>query len=265
MSYYQINFFSTALMKQTMMNVIVPNDTLPIIKEGNKHYDRPTKVLYALHGFTENMNAWLFGSQIQELATKYNLAIVMPHGENSFYLNQKGTGYAYANLVGVDIANYLKTTFGLSASKEDTAIIGISMGGFGAVHTGLQFSDQFGKIIAFSSAMIADEITNQEPGYSNAIADYDYYVTTFGDLSKLETSENNPKYQIKKLIEENKQVPPIFMACGTEDFLLEQNRDFHKFLTEQEVDVTYYESKGVHDWKFWNEYLEPAIQWMTEA
>jgi S-formylglutathione hydrolase FrmB len=33
------------------------------------------------------------------------------------------------------------------------------------------------------------------------------------------------------------------------------------FINEK-VDVTYIESPGVHNWAFWNEYLEPAIQWM---
>lgn len=30
------------------------------------------------------------------------------------------------------------------------------------------------------------------------------------------------------------------------------------------MDLTYYESEGIHDWKFWNQYLEPAICWGLE-
>ena len=30
------------------------------------------------------------------------------------------------------------------------------------------------------------------------------------------------------------------------------------------VDVTYRESEGGHDWKFWAEYLEPAVKWAIE-
>lgn len=57
-------------------------------------------------------------------------------------------------------------------------------------------------------------------------------------------------------------IQPIFMACGTEDFLIRENRAFHHFLKAEGVNVTYKESQGVHDWKFWNEYLEIAILWM---
>ena len=63
-------------------------------------------------------------------------------------------------------------------------------------------------------------------------------------------------------MEKGEAIQPIFMACGTEDFLLEKNRQFRDFLKEQGVDVAYHEGPGIHDWKFWNEYLEPGVRWM---
>ena len=56
-------------------------------------------------------------------------------------------------------------------------------------------------------------------------------------------------------------LPPIYMAVGTEDFLIEHNREFHRFLEEEDMEVVYYESEGAHDWKFWNSYIEPAVKW----
>ncbi len=45
--------------------------------------------------------------------------------------------------------------------------------------------------------------------------------------------------------------------------LKKPNRAFRDFLKENGVEHTYYESAGIHNWKFWNEYLEPAIAWMV--
>ena len=84
----------------------------------------------------------------------------------------------------------------------------------------------------------------------------------FGDLDKLETSENNPEQLIRTLKAENKTIPAIYMACGTEDFLINENRAFHQFLKDEGVPVEYIESPGVHNWDFWNYYLEPSIQWL---
>jgi enterochelin esterase-like enzyme len=49
------------------------------------------------------------------------------------------------------------------------------------------------------------------------------------------------------------------MSCGTEDFLLEPNRSFHQFLTDEGVEHVYEEDKGGHDMVFWNKYIERFI------
>ena len=91
-------------------------------------------------------------------------------------------------------------------------------------------------------------------GQGNSVANYEYYRECFGDPSKLQESDNNPEYLVKKLKAEGRKLPGIFMACGTEDFLLEPNRAFHKFLTDEGVDHVYEESEGIHDMNFWSRY-----------
>lgn len=148
---------------------------------------------------------------------------------------------------------------------EDTFIGGFSMGGFGAIHSGLVHPEAFGKMIGLSSALICDGIKGMKPGTHNPVANYAYYRQTFGDLEHLDESMNNPKYVVKRRLENGEKIQPIFMACGSEDFLVEANRDFRDFLLKNGVDVTYKESPGVHDWNFWNEYIEPAICWALES
>ena len=119
-------------------------------------------------------------------------------------------------------------------------------------------------MFGLSSAMIQYDIAGMKPGEKNEIADYDYYLQVFGNLEHLDTSENNPDYLIREKKKRGEKIQPVFMACGTEDFILKNNRVFSDFLNSQNVDLTYYESEGIHDWKFWNQYLEPAICWGLE-
>lgn len=262
MALLQANTYSAALSRVVTFHVILPNDLLAEMMDGNENYNRATKTLYLLHGFSGSTTDWLMGSRIQELAIKYNLAVVMPAGENSFYLNQKGTGRAYETFTGEELMDYCSKTFGLSDKKEDNYIGGLSMGGFGAIHTGLKYPERFGKMFGLSSALIVNGIKGMKPGAQNDIADYDYYAQVFGDLEKLDTSENNPEYLITERKKKGDTIQPIYMACGTEDFLIRENREFYEFLKKEGVDVTYEESTGIHDWNFWNEYLEPAIEWL---
>ena len=264
MAIFQTDFYSESLTKHMNVKVIIPNDVTPEMIQGNENYNRNMKTLYLLHGYSGSSNAWITGSNIEEMAIKYNLAVVMPSGDNSFYLDAKGRGRSYCQYVGKELVEYMNKTFGFSDKKEDTYIGGISMGGFGAIHTGLYFPNTFGKVVGLSSALIIHNIKDIEVDYVDQIADYHYYESVFGDLNKLEESDNNPEYLVHKLKKAGEEIPPIYMACGTEDFLIEENRSFYSFLKEEKVAVDYIESPGVHDWAFWNKYLEPSIQWLLK-
>lgn len=261
MSELSIRLFAPSLSRFTNFLMVLPNDTPPMMTEGNIHYLRPMKTLFLLHGYSGNCMDWMTGSRIGELAAKYNLAVVMPSGDNSFYLNMEASGNNYEDFICKDLIHFLRNTFGLAKVPEDTFIGGLSMGEFGALHSGLAHPEAFGRIIGLSSALICDGIKGMKPGANDLIANYAYYKQTFGDLEHLDESMNNPKYVVKTRLENGEKIQPVFMACGTEDFLLEPNRDFKDFFLEHGVDVTYRESHGVHDWNFWNEYIEPAICW----
>ena len=166
--------------------------------------------------------------------------------------------------MGQELPEFAEKTFGLDISRENTWIGGLSMGGFGALHTGLQFADRFSKIMALSSALIIHELPNMDPKQGNPTANYAYYNHVFGDLKTAPERSCNPEVLLRQLQEAGKPIPDIFMACGTEDFLYEPNCAFHRFLEECHVPHVYRTAPGVHNWKFWEANLEPAIRWMLE-
>lgn len=117
----------------------------------------------------------------------------MPSVENSFYLDGISTGHQFQTFVGEELVDYVRRTFGLARSPADTYIMGMSMGGFGALHTALAYPETFGKAAALSSALIVHEIASMKPGESNPVANYEYYRECFGDLEHVEESDNNPE------------------------------------------------------------------------
>ena len=259
MSIIRVEMFSSSLARPVMFEMFMPLSfrTDPQAPH-NPHYDRPCKTVFILHGYTGWGKGW---DHIYELGMKYNLALVFPSVENGFYLDQDAAPFKYGTFVGAELVEYIRKAFGLCRNKEDTFIGGLSMGGFGAIHLGLSYPETFGKIIALSSALIIHGIAGMKQEDDKAIANYAYYRNIFGDLDRLTESDNNPETLIKKLQKEGKEIPKIYLACGTEDFLIEQNRSFHKFLTENKVDVNYVETPGAHDMKYWNEYFEKGFEW----
>lgn len=263
MAFSKVDFFSEALKRIVTFHIFLPNDTQEEFITGNSNYERETRVLYLLHGFSGNTLDWVTGSNVMELSRMYNVAVIMPSGENSFYLDRKGTGNLYETYIAEELPAYIKKTFHLSHNRENVWIGGLSMGGYGALRLGLKYCEQYGAVFGLSSALIIRDLSemSKENPLVQSMADYDYYLQIFGSPEDILTRDVNPEWLVKRNQRENRKFPRIFMACGTEDILIKQNRQFRDFLQEQNVAVTYHESRGIHNWKFWNEYLEPAVQW----
>lgn len=258
-----VKYFSECLVRHTTFEMFLPNDVrtnLPWEQKDDPYRNRPTKTLFLLHGFSGSAENYV----PEYLSERYNFAVIAPNGENGFWLDGISTGHKFCTLLGEEMTGYVRKTFGLAKSAEDTCILGLSMGGFGALHTGLAYPDQFGKIGAMSSALIVHEVAGMEDGKGNAVANYEYYRECFGQPGELLKSDKNPETLVDKLLSENKKVPDIYMCCGTEDFLLENNREFHRFLESRNVSHEYRESSGNHDMQFWSEYTEKIVKWMFE-
>ncbi|MGI5888531.1 MAG: alpha/beta hydrolase [Oscillospiraceae bacterium] len=265
MSFGRIENYFESMRRVMEFRFVLPDDARYMVNPDgspNRFYSRPAKTLLLLNGYTHNSLEWLAHTQIFDLAGKYNVAVLMPSGENGFYLNREGGNEHFADFVGDELIKYASGRFSLSGKREDQAVCGVSMGGFGSLHTGLAYPENFSRIAALSPALILYEISGAKKGFSNGGGDYGYYTRIFGDLDTVLERDPNPEYLVKKLLDEGKDIPQIFMACGTEDFLLGYNRRFHEFLGKLGVPCRYYESSGAHDYTFWNQYVEKAMLWL---
>src|SRR5690625_2701556 len=90
------SFYFKSLTRKVPFTAIIPTQSeLELIHGENKpEFSQPKRTLYLLHGWDGSNEDWLFNSRIYELAREYNVADILPSGENSFYLdNPKGNAY----------------------------------------------------------------------------------------------------------------------------------------------------------------------------
>jgi len=260
MARFLIEYYSQALCRKTSFYAVIPNDLrTDLPREETAHTRRPMKTLFLLHGYTGRSECWI----PDELLEKYNFAVISPTAENSFYTDGEASGHQYETMVAIELVDYVRKTFHLAMRPEDTYIAGLSMGGYGAIHLGLGHPDRFGRIGAMSSALIIHGVAHMQPGEENGIANYAYYRICFGDpLSEVESREVNPEVQIQKLRAAGKPIPEMWICCGTEDFLIEPNREFHAYLQKEGVAHEYHESPGSHDMTFWSGNIGAILAWM---
>ena len=95
MALFSVDFYSKSLFRPVNFKLFVPNDVPPEMKMGNTYYERPTKILVLLHGYNGGNLDWALYSNASEISSKYNLAVILPSGENSFYLDSEATGHKY--------------------------------------------------------------------------------------------------------------------------------------------------------------------------
>lgn len=255
-----IRFFSQALRREVPLTALIPVDS-PFLPVQANSSAPPMKSLYLLHGYSGSHSDWIYFSRIKELSDRYRIAVFMPSGENHFYVDDNDKGSLYGEYVGRELVDFTRSLFPLSTARADTFIGGLSMGGYGAIRNGFKYADRFGRIIALSSAIITYKIAHIEPGFKDLIADYSYYRSVFGELAQLPGSDKDPEAIVRRLTESGAELPSLYMACGTDDFLLDVNRQFHQYLEQAKVDHTYREREGTHNWDFWNETIADALIW----
>ena len=261
MAFIQMNLMSESLMRTVPVNVILPVEKM--VSPGMpKRGDKPYQTLYLLHGILGNYTDWVCGTRIQRYAEENDLAVVMPSGDNAFYVDQPAAHNFYGRFVGRELVELTRRMFPLSRRREDTFIGGLSMGGYGAMRNGLKYSGTFGSIIGLSGAYRVEEMVQRTSDDGVFMGTRSYAQACFGDLSKLLDSDKNPKYLARELKKAGKPLPRIYMACGDQDSLLGANEDMADFLKKQGADVTFEVGPGGHEWDFWDTYIKKAIDWL---
>ena len=256
MAFIQINLMSESLMRTINVNAIIPVDKISFnTKEVKKQ--KKFKTLYLLHGVYGSQVDWINGTNIQRWAEEKNLAVIMPAGENRFYIDQPKTHDYYGKLIGEELVRVTRKLFPLSDKKEDTFICGLSMGGFGALRNGLKHYDTFGYVAGLSSANILD-IENVK----SSLLGEDYMETVFGDLKKARNSDKSISWLIRNNAREGKTDQKIYMACGESDMLKDQTRELSKLFRENGYEITYETGPGAHEWDFWNRYIKHVVDWL---
>lgn len=264
MAIFHVTFMAESLGRTVPLTVILPTDKVYFGDMPRREEGKPYKTLYLLHGIIGDNTDWLYGTRIARWAAEKDLCVVMPSGENMFYVDQPDAANFYGEFIGKELVEFTRKTFPLSRKKEDTYIGGLSMGGYGAIRNGLKYSDTFGAIVALSSALIVDEtlpVPNSDPKFPSDRLEWRKVV--FGqDLEQVLLTDKNPKVLVKQMLEEKKEFPAIYMACGEDDFLLQQNIDFVEFLKENKVPVEFVTGPGSHEWDFWDTYICKGLEWL---
>lgn len=260
MALIRMNLLSRSLMRTVNVNVILPADKLVV--SGESMRTGPYQTLYLLHGLLGSENDWISGTAIQRWAEERDLAVVMPAGENSFYVDHEDAHDYYGQFIGSELVALTRKMFPLSERREVTFLAGLSMGGYGALRNGLKRDQVFGCVAALSAPDPVADVDRLETKTPKLTQSKSFFESRFGPADQVRGSDKDVLWLAQKLCDEGRELPKLFLACGKQDPLLEGNRRMKAAFQKLGFPVHYEERAGGHDWDFWNAEIRRVLDWL---
>jgi enterochelin esterase family protein len=198
-------------------------------------------VLYLLHGFSDDARGWtsvgyanvILDNLIAQGKAKPML-VVMTLGYGAPEIVSR-TGPAmrdpslrqrnmdrFRDALFTEVIPDVEKTYRVSKDRNSRAIAGLSMGGAESLYTGLNAINRFAWVGAFSSGGLGEDFNASFPALDSKA---------------------------------NAQLRLLWIACGTDDRLIDANRKFREWLKSKDVQHTAIETPGAHTWMVWRRNL----------
>lgn len=249
--------FSKTLEMSTGLTVAGPNDLT----------DEPYAACYLLHGLCGGSGDWLDRTRLPLYAEERRTLFIMPEVQRSFYTDMRYGG-RFLQYVAEELPDVCAHLFRISAKREDTAVIGGSMGGYGALKAALNYPERFGACAALSPCclLIGEEMDSlrQMPTEQAEQAWGAQLMRDFNAIFGPELAlcpQDNPVRLAERAARDG-AAPRLYLSCGRQDGFLGDCRHYHDILSSLGVRHTYEEMDGSHDWYHFDEALRRALNWL---
>lgn len=248
------NFFSETLAQATAIEALIPQQTGTLSKSSAR---RLYPALYLLHGLSDDETIWTRRTSIERYVEGMGLAVIMPNGYRHFYTDTRAGRNGW-QFLSQELPKIVRALFPISTARADTYVAGLSMGGYGAFKLALNQPERFAAAISLSGALDAARFTQNVP-----INQKTEFESIFGSPAQIQGGINDLFAAANKLAKQKIAHPFLLQYCGTEDYLLQDNRRFRDYAKAQGLPVTYQERPGNHTWEFWDRHIQDALKWLA--
>lgn len=237
---------SKHMQRGEMINVVLPDS----YQQGGNF-----PVVYLLHGYSDNHEAWLTKGNAAPYADKYNVILVLPDtGYNSWYFDSplKAESQAESYIIE-ELIPYIDTHYRTIADRSARAITGLSMGGHGAMYLAIRHQELF----AFVGSMSGGVDIRPFP------ENWDI-SSHLGNISKDDTLwEEHTVINLVEQIEPNSL--HITIDCGVDDFFYQVNCNLHQRLLEAGIAHDFCSRPGSHTWEYWQNSIDYHLLFFTRG
>ncbi len=261
---------SKALGKQVRYNIYLP--------PSYDHSDREYPVIYLLHGMWGDYSNWATKGDVLQIADNAmhtgqapEMIIIMPEGLiDAFYINNYNKSVNWEDFFYNELIPTAEKKFRVMKNRNTRAIAGLSMGGYGSLYHALRHKNMFSACYAMSAAVIEMEPASpggrpQEiiPGFNDKLwgpVNAEGYPANFKAHSVQEMIKAMEPYKPPVMGNQQVPLPFLFVDCGDDDFLLNQNMNLVRLMKEKNIPVEFRVRDGGHTWAYWRSALQMALE-----
>lgn len=229
-----LSIFSKSMNKNIPAAIVLPNS----------YFDDTTStfpVIYLLHGYSGNYKGYIDHMlNIRELANTNRVIFVCPDGGyGSWYFDSPiDEKFKYETHIATEVVDFIDTHYRTIKKREFRGIVGLSMGGHGALYLTIKHTDIFGIAGSMSGGVDFREFPDSWD-IKKRLGKYDTNKQVWNSHTVIELCEYWPKNT------------PLLIDCGVKDFMIDVNRKLHLKLLSLNIDHTYTERPGDHNWAYW--------------
>jgi enterochelin esterase-like enzyme len=260
------SFQSHLLNRSVKYAVLLPKE----YEKGNSSFP----VVYLLHGFGEDETGWYkwglinYYVDLNESET-VPMVYVMPQGFNTYWVNKYNGTFPYMDMLVGEMVPLIDSLFRTVKDPHQRAVMGYSMGGYGAMILPAKNPDIFKTGIALSMSFRNDEQYLDEP---QGVFDLQW-GSVFGGIGRSGTARLtdyylnfNPFHFFKNAGDLSLNGQNYYFDCGDdEESLIIPNNDLHCLLRELNIKHEFRVNNGAHNWDYWHKALPEALRYISLA
>jgi S-formylglutathione hydrolase FrmB len=230
-----VDTYSAAMHKTIKAVVVTPDDYAA---------GRAFPVVYMLHGYGGNYSDFIKNiPSIKTDVDRYHFIIVCADGRrNSWYFDSPvDSASRYETYVSKELVDWIDAHYKTIRDRSGRAIMGLSMGGHGALYLSFRHQDVFGAAGSMSGGVDFRpfpknwDISAQLGAYSEHPENWD--ANTVINLTHL----LKPDGSLALIIDD-----------GYDDFFYKVNLDLHNKLLEEKIPHDFIIRPGGHSWTYWS-------------
>ena len=226
-------------------------------------------VVYYLHGIGDNEQSlintggWNRYNELLRQKKVGEFILAAPAGFATFFINSRDGRVRYEDFFLKEFMPAIEKKYRASGKRTERALLGISMGGFGALHLGFEHPEMFA-----STAGIMPALMEKLPASFGTNAEEKLMKGVFGDasdsayynrISVFTLAAHQPVSALRRM--------KIYFATGTaDDYNFELGGiALDKILTSRGIPHEWHLDPGHHSAEFALEHFGPALEFTSKA